>query len=57
MKQQERKPRDVEVPDPSCQPTAEELRQDLRLKGTFEDAIKALRRPARILRVMPRKRL
>ena len=56
MKQREREPREVEVPDPSYQPNAEELRQDLRLQGTFEDAIKALVAPVRIRRVMPRKR-
>ena len=51
------KPREVEVPDPAFQPSAEELRKDLRLKGTFEDAIKALVAPVRIRRVMPRKSL
>ena len=30
-------PREVEVPHPSYQPTAKELSEDLRLKGTFED--------------------
>ena len=56
MKPREREPREVEVPDSSYQPNAEELRQDLRLQGTFEDAIKALVAPVRIRRVMPRKR-
>ena len=55
MKQPERKLREVEVPDPSYQPNAAELRQDLRQKGTFEEAIKALVAPVRIRRVMPRK--
>ena len=55
MKQPERKFREVEEPDPSCQPNAAELRQDLRLKGTFEEAIMALVAPVRIRRVMPRK--
>ncbi len=39
----------------SYQPTAKELREDLRLKGTFEDAIKALVRPVRVRQVMPPK--
>ena len=45
----------VEVPHPSYQPTAEELRKDLRLKGTFEDAVKALVRPVTMRKVMPPK--
>ncbi len=56
MKQQKRRLREVEVPDPSHQPNVEELRQDLRRKGTFEDAIKALVAPMRIRRVMPERR-
>ena len=37
------KPRTVKVPHPSYQPTAKELREDLRTQnGTFEDAITAL---------------
>ena len=43
-------------PGPYCQPNAEDLRQDSRHKGTFEDAIEALVAPVRICRVMPRKR-
>ena len=42
----------IEVPHPSYQPTAKELREDLRLKGTFEDAVKALVRPVKIRRAM-----
>jgi hypothetical protein len=49
-------PREVEVPHPSYQPTAKELRDDLRLKGTFKDAIKALVSPAKIHRVMPNRK-
>ena len=45
----------VEVPHPSYQPTAKELREDLRLKGTFEDGIKALLRPVRVRKVMPKR--
>ena len=49
-------PREVEVPHPSYQPNARELKDDLRLEGTFKDAIKALVSPAKIRRVMPRRK-
>ena len=49
-------PRTVDVVDPSYQPTRAELREDLRLKGTFEDAIKALVRPVKVRYVTPKKR-
>ena len=45
----------VSVPHPSYQPTAKELGEDLRLKGQFEDAVKALVRPVRVRQVMPPK--
>ena len=45
----------VSVPHPSYQPTAKELREDLRLKGRFEDAVKALVRPVSVRQVMPPK--
>ena len=45
----------VRVPHSSYQPSAQELREDLRLKGTFEDAVKALVRPFRVRQVMPPK--
>ena len=48
-------PREVEVPHPSYQPTVKELREDLRLKGQFEDAVKALVSPVRMRQVMPPK--
>ena len=48
-------PREVEVPHPSYQPTAKDLSADLRLNGTFEDAIKALVRPVRVRKVMPKR--
>ena len=47
--------RTVDVPDPSYQPTTAELQEDLRLKGTFEQAVKALVRPVEIRKVMPNK--
>ena len=46
----------IEVPHTDYQPTAEELRKDLRLKGTFGDAVKALLRPVSMRKVMPPKR-
>ena len=49
-------PREVEIVHQSYQPSRAELREDLRIKGTFEDAIKALVRPVRVRKVMPRKR-
>ncbi len=45
----------VRVPHSSYQPTAKELGEDLRLEGTFEDAVKALVRPVRVRQVMPPK--
>ena len=48
-------PPTVQVPHPSYQPSAKELREDLRLKGTFEDAVKALVRPFSVRQVMPPK--
>ena len=49
-----KKPRPVEVPHPSYQPTAKELSEDLRLNGTFQDAVKALLRPVKVRKVMPK---
>ena len=54
-KRQGKKPA-VEVPHPSYQPNTRELNEDLRLKGTFQDAIKALVSPAKIRRVMPKRK-
>ncbi len=54
--QKQPQPREVEIIHPSYQPSRAELREDLRIKGTFEDAIKALVRPVRVRKVMPRKR-
>ena len=56
MRPQECKPREIEVPDPSYLPNPKELRPGLRLKESFEEAIKALVAPVRIGRVTPRKR-
>ena len=49
------KPPVVEVPHTDYQPTAKELRDDLRLEGMFEDAVKALLRPVSMRKVMPPK--
>ena len=49
------KPRIVEVADRSYQPSCAELREDLRLKGPFEKAMKALVRPVKARKVMPAK--
>ena len=47
----------VRVPHSSYQPSAKELREDLRPtgKGQFEDAVKALVRPVRVRQGMPPK--
>ena len=42
---------DVEIPEQSYQPSKKELEQDIRLTGTFEDAVKALVRPVNMRRV------
>ncbi len=47
--------REVKVPHPSYQPNARELKEDLRLKGTFEDAVKALLLPVKVRKVMPKR--
>ena len=54
LKNQPRKPT-LQVPDPSYQPSRAELREDLRLKGTFEEAVKALVKPVKINKVVPKK--
>ena len=41
----------VEVPHPSYQPNARELKEDLRLDGTFADAIRALVKPVKVRHV------
>ena len=56
MKRDSGKNPTIEVPHRTYQPTAKELRDDLRLKGTFEEAIKGLVRPVRVRQVMPAKR-
>ena len=41
-------PKGVEVPDPSYQPTAAELREDLRVNATFEEAVKSVVQPVKV---------
>ena len=41
----------VEIPEQSYQPSVKELNEDIRLSGTFEDAVKALVRPVQVRRV------
>jgi len=50
------KPREVEIIHPFYQPSAAELREDLRLEGTFEGTIKALVQPAIVRYLLPKKR-
>ena len=46
----------VEIVQQSYQPSKADLEADVRLKGTFKQAIQALIRPVRIRRVRPRPR-
>ncbi len=46
--------REVKIIHPSYQPSAAELREDLRLEGTFEDAIKGLVKPVKVRYVLPK---
>ncbi len=48
--------RTVEIVHQSYQPSKAELEADVRLKGTFKQAIQALLRPVRIRRVKARHR-
>ena len=45
----------IEVPGRSCRLPQSELRDDLGLEGTFEDAIKVLVQPVRVRKFMPAK--
>ena len=45
------KPPVVEIPDQSYQPSVKDLNEDIRLPGTFEDAVKALVRPVKVQRI------
>ncbi len=45
----------VDLPEQSYQPSVAELRETIRLPGTFEDAIKALVSPVKVRRIPIRK--
>ena len=47
----------LELVSHDYQPSRAELREDLRLKETFEEAAKALVKPVKIRKVMPNKGL
>ena len=49
-------PREVELLHPSYQPSKAELEEDLRVDATFEEAVRALARPAKVSYVKYRKR-
>lgn len=42
------KPHKVEIVHPSYQPSKAELEEDMRVKATFDEAVKALAKPVRI---------
>ncbi len=50
------KPREVEIIHLSYQPSAAELREELRINATFEEAVEAVVRPARIRYMLPKER-
>ena len=45
----------IEGPGRSYQPSRAELREELQLKGTFEEVLTALVRPVKLGKVMPAK--
>ena len=40
--------REVEIVSPSCQPSKDELEEDLRVNASFEEAVDALTQPVSI---------
>ena len=56
MRLKQRKPRTVEVPDRSYRPSRAGLREDVRFKGAFGEAMTVLVRPVKVRRLMPAKR-
>ena len=48
-------PREIKLPDPSYQPTAAELREDLRVNATFEEAAKSVVQPVKVRYVKTKK--
>jgi hypothetical protein len=47
------KPQEIELIDPSYQPSAAELAEDLRVDATFEDLAAMVARPVKIRYVKP----
>lgn len=43
-----RPPKEVNIVHPSCQPSAAELEEDVRVDATFDEAVNALTRPVSI---------
>lgn len=53
MKAQPPEPREIKLIDPSYQPSAAELAEDLRVHATFEELTMAVERPAKNRYVKP----
>ena len=56
MNPQNTKPRDIELPHHSYQPSRAELREDHKVDATFEEVVEAVLRPVKIHYVKPQKR-
>lgn len=57
MKQHQKPdPQEIELIDPSYQPSKAELQEDLSIDATFEELSKAVVAPAKVRYVMPSKR-
>ena len=50
------KPREIELPHHTYQPTREELQEDHRVDATFEEVVAACLQPVKITYVKPKKR-
>ena len=55
-KQTKTKPREVELPHHTYQPSRAELREDHSVDATFEEVVEAVLRPVKIRYVQPEKR-
>ena len=57
MKEQKQpKPREIEIPHHTYQPSRAELREDHRVDATFEEVVAACLKPVKITYVKPSKR-
>ena len=56
MKPKRTKPREVELPHHTYQPSRAELREDTRVDATFEEVVEAVLRPVKIRYVKSPKR-